>query len=112
MWQFHFLHPKGGRGTIQIHLTPAGAKARATTVGHWYIDDNQAHTRMSLSQGLIAMEEVEQENLIRFLEAALSRLLGLERSSLTRTSRIAPRQRDKDGGIMFAEFELAQRLPT
>jgi len=46
------------------------------------------------------------------LEFASSQLLSLERSTLTRISRINPRQRDKDGSIIFAEFELAQRLPT
>lgn len=114
MWVFHFLHPKGGVGNIEIGAYPLDGDAfRATIASHWWIDDEDNCERSSLeSPALKSFDTRVPEAITPFLEEALGRVLAATLADLVKHSPKSPRPRDANGNLVFAPFELARRLPT
>jgi hypothetical protein len=113
MWTFHFLHPKGGFGSIQIHAAPVGEKSfRAAVASHWWIDDEQKCVRTLLSTKPMSFQATQPEEVVPLLEKALAHILERTQADLSSSSQTMPRKRDKDGKYVYSEFERAQRLPT
>jgi len=113
MWSFHFLHPRGGFGMVQIHASPAVETSfRAAIASHWWIDDQEKCERSAASRAPVSIEGLQAEDILPALEEALAVTLRWTATDLTRKSRTTPRRRDSAGNYVFAEFEKAQRLPT
>lgn len=113
MWSFHFLHPKGGFGTVQVHAAPVDAASlKAAVASHWWIDDEQTCQRALLSTRSVSLAVRQPEELTPALEEALKHLLALKPMDLTRNAPTSPRRRDGADNYVFNEFEQAQRLPT
>jgi hypothetical protein len=113
MWSFHFLHPRGGFGMLQVHAAQLnGEVVKAAIASHWWIDDEQRCSRSSLSTGSVALQSSKPDDLVSVLENALSHLLKLEPVALSSLSHTMPRKRDKAGNYVFSDFERAQRIPT
>jgi hypothetical protein len=58
------------------------------------------------------LQATRAEEVVPALEGALTHVLQLTQAELSSLSETMPRKHDKDGNILFSEFERAQRLPT
>jgi hypothetical protein len=113
MWSFHFLHPKGGFGVVQLHVMPIHGEAfNAYVTPIWWFDDEERCRRSSLPINLMSLASKSVDDVVQFLEQALIYILAKSPVDLTQTSTTTPRGRDDSGNIIFSEFERAQRLPT
>jgi hypothetical protein len=113
MWAFHFLHPKGGFASIQIHAASVGDKSfKATVASHWWIDDEKERKRSSLSTKPASFQATQPEEVIPVLEKALAHILERTQVELSSSSQTTVRRQDKEGKYVYSEFERAQRLPT
>jgi len=113
MWSFHFLHPRGGFGSVQIHAAlDESESCHAAISSHWWIDDLEKCQRSSLSTKSISLSGIALEKVAAVLESELSHILGLKTADLSHASRTMPRKRDNKGDYEFSEFERAQRLPS
>lgn len=113
MWSFHFLHPKGGFGMVQIHAAPLGGSSFAASVAsHWWIDDEERCQRSALSTNPVSFEATRPEEIGPVLDNTLAYLLGLTPADLKYGSATSPRARDTTCSYVYSEFEQAQRLPT
>src|ERR1700738_926219 len=62
MWTFHFLHPKGGFGMIQIHAAPHDRDSfKAAVASHWWIDDEHNCVRSSLSTKPVSLQKTQPD---------------------------------------------------
>jgi hypothetical protein len=113
MWAFHFLHPKGGFGSIQIHAALKSPDSYNVAISsHWWVDDFEKCQRESLSTKSISLSVTDPEQVSSVLEGALTDLVGQRVANLSSKSQTMPRKRDDNGDYVFSEFERAQRLPT
>jgi len=68
MWTFHFLHPKGGFGMVQIHAAPLSAQSfKAAVASHWWVDDEEKCQRSSLATRPVSIEDTRPEALLALL---------------------------------------------
>jgi hypothetical protein len=113
MWSFHFLHPRGGFGSIEVYATLDGSGSIKTAVAtHWWIDDLEKRQRSSSSTKSVSLIAKLPEQVVPPLEDALAEILALMPADLSTSSQTMPRKRNAAGEYVFSEFELAQRLPT
>jgi hypothetical protein len=113
MWSFHFLHPKGGFGMVQIHAAlDISGGVKAAVASHWWVDDLEKSLRSSLSTKSVSFQGMQPEDVVPVLESAFRNLLALTPAELSSTSQTMPRKRDDAGNYVFSEFERAQRLPS
>src|SRR5229473_5328777 len=60
MWTFHFLHPKGGFGMIQIHAAPDNSgSCKAAVSSHWWIDNLERCQRLALSTKSVSLSTIQ-----------------------------------------------------
>jgi len=112
MWTFHFLHPRGGFGMVQVHASRHDTGFKVAIAAHWWIDDPAKDIRSLLSTDPVSLRFEEPNDVASHLEAALSGLLRRNAAELTQLAPIEARRSDRHGNLLFGEFERAQRLPT
>ena len=109
IWMFHFLHPKGGFGWLQLYcdtFSNAPESVRAWIQGEWYIDEHDRNCRLVSSTPSRKEIEPDVERIVDALELLLSSVIEWPKSSLI-ASDVALAS-DQAG----SEFELSLRLPT
>jgi hypothetical protein len=113
MWSFHFLNPKGGYGTVQMHATRRSEGVIGVAVGsHWWVDDHERGMRASLSTHVKSLQAAQPEEILSLLRETLTELLARAPAELLNSSRVIPGKRDESRYHVATEFERAQRLPT
>lgn len=109
IWMFHFLHPKGGFGWLQLYCDSFSndpKSVRAWIQGEWYVDEHARNCRLVSS--IPSRKEIEPDNerIVDALESLLSSVIEWPKSSLMASDLALA------SGQTCSDFELSLRIPT
>ena len=115
VWEFVFLHPKGGVGILALHRAPpTGSETRHAlyVASHWYVDDDSVHERRTKPPGRpTSLPSIAPDLVVASLEQELRRVVTWSMEELGPPAPLDVRPKDEKGNYIYSELERSLAQP-
>lgn len=114
VWMFHFLHPAGGFGSLQLSCVrqKEAAPLEAWISARWYIDDHEKELRWEQPYRESVKTAPNAGAIVAALEGELDTLVRTPRTKLVPNEQSFVPTGDGHGGFFVSDFERSLRVPV
>jgi len=115
MWVFHFLHPAGGFGSVQLYCVrelKTRDGLRVSISGNWYVDDHEKRLRRHYPHAETWEVQPISEEILPSLARQLDRIVRCPPEDLVPTQYTYVPTGDGQGNELVSDFELGLRVPV
>jgi hypothetical protein len=113
MWMFHFLHPAGGFGWLQLYCATElkrGEVLRLSVSGTWYVDDHEKRLRRHYPHAESFDVQPISKDIVMCLARQLEALLRCPATDLVPSEYSYVPTGDGAGNDRVSDFELSLRV--
>ncbi len=114
-WMFHFLHPAGGFGWLQLYCARElknDAVFRVSVYGTWYVDDHEKRLRRHYPHAENWEAQPIAQDIVLCLTRQLDRILSCPATDLVAAEYTYVLTGDGHGNELVSDFELSLRVPV